>query len=182
MKLLDTILLILVAFLAIFWEAAFDGIRRLAGAQPHLLPSLMVYTALRGSIWAVCLLAFVAGLLFDSLSSNPLGITVLPLLAVGIAIYSRNGLILGTQPFAQSIVGAAASVAVPGLVLLLLVTIGEHPLIGWGTIWQFLVMAATGAIAAPIFFLLFEWLHKTFSYSGAPETSFRPDREIRRGR
>jgi rod shape-determining protein MreD len=183
MKILDATLIAAVAFLAIFWEAAFDGVRSLLGAQPHLLPPLMVYTALRGSMPAVALLAFFGGLLFDSLSSNPLGISVLPLLVVGVAIHSRRQLILRSQVFAQSVLGAAASVAAPCFSILLLITLGQHPLLGWGTLWQIAVMGVAGAVAAPAFFLLFEWLQRTFSHSGpASETSFRPDREIRRGR
>jgi rod shape-determining protein MreD len=182
MKPLDATLVAAVAFLAVFWEAAFDGIRSLLGAQPHLLPALMVYTALRGGVVAVSLLAFAGGLLFDSLSANPLGVTVLPLLLTGLAIQTRQNLILRSQTFAQSILGAAASVLAPCLSILLLVTMGQHPLLGWGTVWQVAMMGIAGALAAPGFFLLFEWLNQVFSYSGVAESSFRPDREIRRGR
>lgn len=182
MKTLDLILILFVAFLLIFWEAAFEGTRRLLGAQPSLLPALMVYTALRGSTLAMSLLACLGGLWYDSLSSNPLGVTVLPLLAIGLALHFRRDLILRSQVFAQSVLGCIASLVAPGLTLLLLLTMGEHPLLGWGTLWQFIVMAAAGAIAAPAFFLLFEWLGKTFDYTGPTESSFRSDREIRRGR
>ena len=39
-----------------------------------------------------------------------------------------------------------------------------------------------GAIATPICFELFGWLQRTLAHRGAAESSFRPDREIRRGR
>ena len=38
------------AFLAVFWEAAFRGVRHLLGAQVDLLPPLMVYAGLCGRV------------------------------------------------------------------------------------------------------------------------------------
>src|SRR5436309_2700103 len=93
MNWLDTILVLLAAFLAVFWEAAFQGLRHLLGAQLDLLPPLMVYASLCASLSTVVLLAVCGGLWFDSLSANPLGISVLPLLAVGVAIYANRDLI-----------------------------------------------------------------------------------------
>src|SRR5215468_222748 len=72
---LNPVLILLAAFLAVFWEAAFPGVRHILGAQIDLLPCLMVYAALRASLITVSLLAFFGGLCFDSLSANPLGIT-----------------------------------------------------------------------------------------------------------
>ncbi|HTL17472.1 MAG TPA: hypothetical protein VL793_09555, partial [Patescibacteria group bacterium] len=130
----------------------------------------------------VSLLAFAGGLLFDSLSANPLGISVLPLFAVGLAIHLWRDLILRDQPFAQTTLGLAAGVSVPVLTLLLLLTIGHAPAVGWGTLWQLAVMTLGSGIATPVFFLLFEWLQRTLVHAPKFETSFRPDREIRRGR
>jgi len=65
---------------------------------------------------------------------------------------------------------------------LLLLTISGAPLLGWGTVWQLLVLGVGGAIATPIWFELFGWLQRTLVHRGAIQTSFRPDREIRRGR
>ncbi len=45
------------AFLAVFWEAAFGGVRHLLGAQMDLLPPLMVYASLCTGITTVTLLA-----------------------------------------------------------------------------------------------------------------------------
>jgi len=143
---------------------------------------LMVYAALCGSISSVCLAAGFGGLLFDSLSANPLGISILPLFAVGFVIHLWRELILRDQAFAQTILGFAASVAVPIIELLLLLTIGRSPQLGWGTLWQLVVMALGGAVATPICFLVFELLQKALLHAPVLETSFRPDREIRRGR
>ena len=113
---------------------------------------------------------------------NPLGVSVLPLFLIGLAIYVKRELILREQTVAQLVLGLSASAAAPPLTLLVLLTIGHMPLLGWGTLWQWIVMSAGGAVATPVCFVLFSWLHRTLIHSGATESSFRPDREIRRGR
>jgi cell shape-determining protein MreD len=182
MNWLHTMLVLGAAFLAIFWEAAFGGVRNLLGAQIDLLPPLMVYASLCIGMGTVTLLAVLGGLWFDALSANPLGVSVLPLLAIGLAIHVSRELILRDQTFAQLVLGLAASLAVPVLTLLLLLTMGRTPLLGWGTLWQLLVLTAGGAIATPICFELFGWLQRTLIHRSTAETSFRPDRQIRRGR
>ena len=182
MKWLDTILVLFAAFLVVFWEAAFQGVRHLIGAQIDLLPPLMVYASLCAGLNTAMLLALCGGLWFDSLSANPLGISVLPLLAIGVAIYASRELILRSQTFAQLVIGLAASIAVPLITLLLLLSTGHQPLLGWGTLWQVLVMGFGGALATPVFFELFGWLHRKLGRVEVSEVSFRPDREIRRGK
>ncbi len=182
MNWLNTILVLAAAFLAVFWEAAFSGLRHLLGAQIDLLPPLMVYAGLAAGFNAVCLLAIVGGLWFDSLSANPLGVSIVPLFMIGLAIYSSRELVLREQAFAQAVLGLAASAAMPVMVLLFLLTTGRAPLFGWGTLWQLLVMSFGGAVATPIFFVLFEWLKRQLVHERMAETSFRADREIRRGR
>ncbi len=182
MNSLTSIFVISAAFLAVFWEAAFNGARALLGAQIDLLPPLMVYAGLSTGLPTVALTAVLGGLWFDSLSANPLGISVVPLFLVGWGIHVTRELILRDQPFAQVILGFAASAAVPLLTLLLLLTGRHTPLLGWGTLWQLVVMSAGGAVATPVFFVLFGWLHRTLVHAPITETSFRPDREIRRGR
>ena len=177
-----TVLVLGAAFLAVFWEAAFGGVRHLLGAQIDLLPPLMVYAGLFTGITTVTLLALCGGLWFDSLSANPLGVTVLPLFAVGLAIHLKRELIMREETFAQLILGLGASVAAPLLTLLLLLTMGCAPLLGWGTLWQLVVLSVGGAIATPICFELFGWLQRTLVHHGTAESSFRSDREIRRGR
>jgi len=182
MNVLQTILILAAAFLAVFAEAAFQWPRHLFGAQVDLLPALMIYAALNTNIITVSLLAALGGLWFDALSANPLGISILPLFAVGFLICLRRDLILRDLPFAQVILGAAASALVPALTVLLLLTGGQQPLLGWGSFWQWLVMAAGGAVATPVIFALFDWCQHALGYQPQTETSFRPDREIRRDR
>src|ERR1043165_7048802 len=103
MSWLTSFLVIVAAILAVFWEAAFQGVRHLLGAQIDLLPSLMIYAALCGNLPSVFLLAGFGGLLFDSLSANPLGVSVLPLLGAGFLVHLWRDLILRDQPFAQTV-------------------------------------------------------------------------------
>src|SRR5262249_26963958 len=89
MPALNSILILLAAFLAVFGEAAFNGLRHLLGAQIDLLPALVVYASLSANLLTLTLLCVLGGLFFDSLSANHLGVTVLPLFVVGILIYSQ---------------------------------------------------------------------------------------------
>jgi rod shape-determining protein MreD len=182
MSTLNSILILLVAFLAVFCESAFNGVRNLLGAQIDLLPALVVYAALSAGLPTVTLVAVMGGLFFDSLSANPLGISIMPLFVAGFLISTQRELILRDQLFAQSILGLSASAFVPAAILLLLLTGGHAPVLSWLSVWQWLVMSVGGAIATPALFLLFGWFDRTFSYRSATEMSFRPDREIRRSR
>jgi rod shape-determining protein MreD len=182
MNLLNTVLIFAAAFLAVFGEAVFPGVRHLLGAQVDLLPAIMVYAALNANITTVALLAVFGGLCFDALSANPLGITILPLFTVGFVIFSQRDLILRELSFAQIVLGTVASVIVPALSVLLLLTAGKEPLLGWGSLWQWLAMTAGGAVATPVIFALFEWCNHALGYQPRIESSFRPDREIHRRR
>ena len=181
MNWLNTILILLAAFLAVFCQAAITGPRHWVGAQIDLLPGLMVYASFWSGFATIVLLAVLGGLWFDSLSANPLGTSVLPLFLIGVGISSRRELILRDQFFAQLVLGLAASAAAPIMTLLVLLTSGHTPLLGWGSIWQLVVMSVGGALATPVWFVLFNWLSRAFAYRQVSESSFRADREIRRG-
>jgi hypothetical protein len=182
MNWLNTILIFLVAFVAVFLESVFDGVRHIFGAQIDLLPALMVYAALTSSLMTMTTLAAVGALWFDSLSQNPLGISILPLFVVGYLIYLRRGLILRDQLYAQFVLGLLTSAIVPLLTLILLSITRHAPALNWHSIWQWLVMTAGGAALTPLCFRLFDGLDRALNYRPIIETSFRPDREIRRGR
>jgi cell shape-determining protein MreD len=179
---LNSILILLVAFLAVFCESAFNGVRNLLGAQIDLLPALLVYAGLTAGLPTITLVAVSGGLFFDSLSANPLGITIIPLFLVGFLIYTQRELILRDQLFAQIVLGLSASAFVPAATLLLLLTGGHAPSLSWVSVWQWIVMTVGGMVATPALFLLFDWFDRTFSYRSSTEMSFRPDREIRRSR
>lgn len=175
-------MILAVAILAVFWEAAFGWVRSLLGAQLDLLPALMVYASLRSGMPTVVLTATVGGLGFDALSANVFGVSVLPLFVIGLLIHVRRDVILKDQAFAQFILGSCASLAVPVMTLVLLLTGGKTPLTGWGTLWQLLVMSLGGGFATPVLFEMFGWLERSLIHGRVVETSFRSDREIRRGR
>ena len=182
MNWLNSILILLAAYVAVYLEAAFNGVRHLLGAQIDMLPALIVYASLSSGLLTVTLLSILGGLWFDTLSNNPLGISILPLFLAGFLIYLRRGLILREQYFARFVLGLAASATVPALIMLLLLSTRQTPVLGWGTLWQWIVMSLGGAILTPICFRLFDGLNHALSYRPVSESSFRPDREIRRGR
>jgi hypothetical protein len=182
MNAFQTSLILAFAFLAVFAEAALDAPRHWLGAQVDLLPGLMIFTALNAGLPTIALLAIFGGLWFDSLSANPLGISILPLLAIGWPVFLRRDLILRDLPFAQLVLGAAASAAMPLLTILMLLSGSQEPLIGWGSLWQLIVMTAGGAAATPLVFALMNWFNHALGYQVRTENSFRLDREIQRSR
>jgi cell shape-determining protein MreD len=182
MNWLNTILVLIAAFLAVFLEATVNGLRHLFGVQVDLLPSLVVYASLSTGLVTVALLSVCGGLWFDALSANPLGISVLPLFLIGFVIHSYRGLILREQAFAQLVLGLAAGAGAPVLTLLLLLNTDTQPLLGWFSLWQWLVMSLLGAAVTPLWFRFFDRLSQALSYKPLGETSFRPDRQIKRGR
>lgn len=182
MNVFNSILILAAAFLAVFCEAAFTLPHRVLGAQIDVLPVLMVYAALNTEIVTVAVLAVLGGLWFDSLSANPLGISILPLFAVGFPTWWLRDVLLRELSFAQLVLGAGACAVAPMLTVLLLLSGGHEPLLGWGSLWQWIVMTGGGALATPIIFSLFEWFNHALGYQPIKETSFRPDREILRDR
>jgi hypothetical protein len=182
MSWLNSILILLTAFIAVFVESSFNGVRHLLGAQIDLLPALIVYASLRANLLTVTALAVLGGLWFDTFSENPLGTTILPLFLAGFLIYPRRGLILREQYYAQFVLGLSASAFVPVVSLLLLLSGRQTPMLGWGTIWQLIVMSVGGGLLTPVCFRLFDTLDHALVYRPVVEISFRLDREIKRGR
>ena len=178
----QTILILSAAFLAVFGETVLSAPRNLLGAQIDLLPAIMVFAALNAGLPTIAVLAIFGGLWLDTFSANPLGISILPLMLVGFPIYARRDLILRDLPFAQFVIGAAASAIAPALTMLMLLSGGAELLVGWGTLWQWLVMAGVGAFATPFIFSLMDWCNGSLGYKLRTEVSFRPDREIRHSR
>jgi len=182
MNVLNSTLILLVAFLAVFLEASVGGLRHWLGAQIDLLPALMVYASLSAGLTTVTVVSVLAGLAFDTLSANPLGISIMPLFLVGCAIHLRRGLILREQVFAQFVLGLLASALAPVLGLLLLSLTRPAPALGWITVWQLLVMTLGGGLLTPVCFKVFDTLNYALTYRPVVETSFRLDRQIKRGR
>jgi hypothetical protein len=182
MNALSHIIVLVAAFLAVYLECTFDLFRNILGAQVDLLPALIVYASLTHSILFVAVLAFCGGLFFDSMSANAFGVSVTPLFFCGLIIYRYRTLLLREKPYAQFVLGTAASATAPLLSLLTLLTLDRNPMFGGGTIWQIVVMAVFGGCITPLLFRFFDRANRTFNYAILPDSSFRSDREIKRGR
>ncbi len=163
-------------------QSSLDSVRNLSGAQIDILPALIIYTALTHDLLSTSLLGVLGGLWLDSLSANALGASVLPLTLTGLVIYQARSLLLRENAYAQFVLGASASAVVPVCTVVTLLGLGDHPIIGWGSLWQLLVMAAAGGILTPLCFLVFDRINLALNYRPATESSFRPDRQIKRGR
>lgn len=179
---INTIAILIVAYLLVWLQATFSDLRYVVGAQIDLLPSLIVYVALSSGMVGLTIVCVCAGLWFDSLSANPLGVSLLPLFLVGLLIQRNRDFILRDQTYAQMVIGFAASAAVPFLTVLLLLNLDERPLLGWFSLWQWIVLSAAGALMTPLWFHLFNRIGHALNYRPLGEVSFRPDREIKRGR
>lgn len=182
MKAISPLFIFVTAFFAVYVEASFDLLRNVAGAQVDLLPALIVYAALTHGIEVVALLALGGGLWFDSLSANPMGVSIWPLFVVGLVVYRFRALLLREHTYAQFVMGLAASAAVPLLTLLILLSLDARPIFGWGSLWQWFVMMFFGGLATPLCFGFFDRMQRAFAHATPPETSFRPDRESKHGR
>lgn len=182
MFILPNILILLAALVVVFLQGSVVSMRSLLGAQIDLLPALMVYAALTSGPTMMLTLAVFGGLMNDTLSANPLGVSILPLLLIGFLLQLRRDLLLRDQAYAQFMLGSIASAIAPVIVVLLLLTLELSPLLGWGSIWQWLVMTIGGGVATPVMFYLFDRLNLALGYQPIVESSFRADREIRRGR
>ena len=182
MNALNTIFILSLAFLAVFAEASFGSLRRLLSVQVDFLPGIMVYASLSSGLGTVTAVAVLGGFWFDSLSENPLGVSVLPLFVVGFIVHHFRHLILTDQAFAQLVLGFGASAFAPFLSVIILLSIGAQPLLGWGTLWQWFVMTLLGGLLVPLYFRFFHKVYRTWGYERIPDLTFRPDREIERGR
>jgi hypothetical protein len=104
------------------------------------------------------------------------------LMTVGFVIAIFRELLLSEQVTAHLVLGMIASAIAPLISIIVLLGVGEEPLLGWASIFQWLILATGGGLATPVWFKLFNRLDRALRYKRAPEGGFRPDREIVRGR
>lgn len=178
----NLIALALMCYFVVFLAARYQGVRILVGAQFDFLPGLVVVAAMMHGMTAVFVVAGVGGVLFDSLSANPLGVTTLALCAVGTFVYFNRELLLRDQVYPQFIVGAGASASAPILSYICATALGAHPLVDWSSLWAWLMMTLMGGLATPVWFAVFRRVDRALHYQVIPESSYRGDREIVRGR
>ena len=182
MSALNTIFILVTAFVAVFVESSFGTLRRLLSVQIDMLPGLMIYASLSSGIVTIALLAVCGGLWFDSLSANPAGVSIMPLFIIGFFVRQFRHLILRDQTYAQMVLGFGASAFAPLFAVIILFSCGTEPIIGWGSLWQWFVMALIGGMCVLLYFRLFDKVYRTLGYERVIETSFRQDREIERGK
>ena len=182
MTALNTIFILALAFVAVFVEASFGTFRRFLGVQVDLLPGLMIYASLSSGTMTVTLLAVLGGLWFDSLSSNRLGVSIVPLFLVGFVVQQFRHLILRDQKYAQLVLGFAASGLTPLLTLLILFSCGAETILGWGFAWQWCLMTVVGGLIVPLYFRMFANVFRTLGYERIVETRFREVRALERGK
>jgi hypothetical protein len=174
--------LVSAAFLAVFFQTWITWPRELLGAQIDLLPAIGAYTAVKASLPVLCVVCGLSGLWLDSLSANPFGVSILPLLGVSLVFHLQRDLLLHDRATAQFFLGLVASAAVPPATLLLLWADGADPLLSWDSFWQWGIMTLGGGCLAPVLFGAFDRVREHFSPVPIRLPSFRPDRQIKRGR
>lgn len=167
---------------AVYAQATLSWGRNLTGVQPDLLPLIIVYAALVGEPLLLCLLALIGGLLLDSLSLNPLGSSMLSMLVVGLSVHGLRDVLMRDQLYARALVGGLASglASLTSLVILLLSP--QRPVLGWDAARVIMGQSLWGAALAPVVFWALGRLDRMFNHPQVAPGSFRPDREIRRGR
>jgi hypothetical protein len=182
MKWFNTMAILIAAYLAVFFQATFNELRHWVGVQIDLLPAIVVFASLSSGIVTLTVVCICGGLWADSLSANPLGISMLPLFLVGLLIHRSRDYILRDQPFAQFVLGTGATAGASLLTVLMVINTNAQPLVGWFSLWQWFVLSLVGGGVTPLWFRFFDWARETLNYRPLGETSFRADREIKRGR
>ena len=118
----------------------------------------------------------------DSLSANPVGVSLIPLLLIGWILAEHREIVLRESLFARWILGSLAGAVYPLLSVAILLTLGEEPLLGWRFLWGMGIWTLSGGVLSLLAFPVFDWLTDRFAYQPVTPPSFRPDREITRGR
>ena len=181
MNRIPLLLIFLTAWLAVFGQTQFATVFARTGSPISILPALTIYVALSHSVGWVALFCGFTGLCLDSLSANRLGVSLLPLFACAFATHARQHLILREQAYARFWLGLGAGMAVPLLTRALL-TFGPRPPLGDALGWDLVLSGAVNAIACPLCFAAFDRVRDLFEYKPIAESSFRPDRELKRSR
>lgn len=169
-------------YLAIFAQVRFAWFRDFTGAQLDLLPGLMVYAAMAFPLGTVMLCAGVFGLLLDSCSMNVLGTSFVSLAVIGFLCSRYRELLLSEHFTTHWVLGLLASGCAPFLSYAMLRLLDLDPLVAWGSAWHWAIMTAGGGALTPLWFRVFNRLDDALRYKEIPESAFRQDRQIARGR
>lgn len=161
MKGFFTFTILLTVLIIIFLQATCELPRNLFGAQIDPLPALMLATALRAPLFGITALAILGPLWQSSLSSDPLGINILPLFALGLLVQMGQNRLAYHAAGPRFALGAIAGGALPVMTLTLLLFAGHQPMFGWYSLWQWVVGVIGNGLLALLFVPLLEWLDFT---------------------
>lgn len=150
--------ILLTALISVYLSAAVGLSLQFLGTQINPLPALMMVVALRAPFSAVVTLAIFGALIQSSLSSDPIGIGMLPLYSLGFAVHLNARSLSQHHTGPRFALGAIAGAIVPALTLALLLLAGKQPMIGWFTLWQWAVGIVSSGLLALIYFPLLEWM------------------------
>lgn len=182
MNWLSPLLLFLVTWLTVFAGTQFAPVAGWLGLPLNLVPALLVYAALTNHLAVVVTLSGFAALGLDALSANRLGVSLLPMFTAAFVVHVRRHVILREQTYAQFWLGLGTSAFVSLATLAMLSLAERQPISGWFLLWQLPATALVNGLLCPACFRLFDALRRTFEYQPVTESSFRPDRQIKRGR
>ena len=176
------IVFLVTGYLVIFAQARLTAFRDFTGAQLDLLPGMIVFAAMVFQLGTVILCAAVFGLLFDSFSANALGTTFVSLAIIGLFASRYRDLLLSEHFTTHWVLGLIASALAPLISYTLLRLQDVKPMVAWGSAWHWAIMIAGGGAATPLWFKIFTRLDEALRYKELPESTFRQDRQIARGR
>ena len=180
MSRLTFVLLLVIAALFTFIEG--HGLIRegFLGTRLDWIPALLLYVAFRGSCAQALVLAACAGLFRDSLSANPLGVSLIAYALATLTAYRLRELLMRDLPLVQALVAGIAVGLFQVASILVLWIFGYAPLVGWETLAHLVVLFGCNAVMAPLFFVMFDWLESELTYKEQPYSELRPEVEIRR--
>lgn len=156
-------------------------LRDVIGFYIDLVPLLVVYMALTAELTTLVLVSSIIGLFFDSVSANPLGVSPISFILAGLIVYGYRHLVLRKSWQIQYLSGLLCSILIPFNTFILLKFIGAEPFMAFKLIIKLLISGSLNALLTPLIFGIIDWIENTFNYKQVKMSSFRPDREIRRG-
>jgi len=161
MKAFLTLTILLVALITTHVASAWRLPVQVLGTQLDPLPPLMLVVALRAPITTIAILAIFGSLAQSTLSSNPLGLSLLPLYALGFTVHINSPNLSHHHTCSRFALGAIAGALIPLMSLALLLLTNKEPLIGWFSLWQWSAGILSSGLMAVIFYPLIEWLDKS---------------------
>lgn len=165
------IAIFLAVYVAVFIDVGWNGPRDWLGTPVSLLPALLVYAAVQYPVWGVVIVSVFGGLVRDSYSGDPLGVSLAALFALGFTLNRYREFVMHQLPFARMLLGFIAGAAFPliGYLLTNLVASPQAPKLS--VFHTIAISAIVSASLTPLTFRLFARLHRTFTFGTIRDTS-----------